>query len=44
MDKDIPYIAFESEMAHKLREMMEDAPDESVKREIQRLADKMEKM
>ena len=32
------------EMAHKLREMMEDAPDESVKREIQRLADKMEKM
>lgn len=33
-----------SEMAHKLREMMEDAPDESVKREIQRLADKMEKM
>lgn len=33
-----------SEMAHKLREMMADAPDESVKREIQRLADKMEKM
>lgn len=33
-----------SEMAHKLREMMADAPDESVKREIQRLADKMEQM
>ena len=32
------------EMAHKLREMMEDAPDESVRREIQRLADKMESM
>ena len=32
------------EMAHKLREMMNDAPDESVRREIQRLADKMESM
>jgi hypothetical protein len=33
-----------SEMAHKLREMMENAPDESTRREIQRLADKMEQM
>lgn len=33
-----------SEMAHRLREMMEDAPDEHTKREIQRLADKMEQM
>lgn len=33
-----------SEMARKLREMMEDAPDESVKREMQKLADKMESM
>jgi predicted house-cleaning noncanonical NTP pyrophosphatase (MazG superfamily) len=33
-----------SEMAHKLREMMEEAPDEASKREIQRLADKMESM
>lgn len=33
-----------SEMARKLREMMEDAPDESVKREIQKLAEKMEQM
>ena len=33
-----------SEMARKLREMMEDAPDEATKREIQKLADKMESM
>lgn len=33
-----------SEMARKLREMMEEAPDEASKREIQRLADKMESM
>ena len=33
-----------SEMSRKLREMMEEAPDESTKREIQRLADKMESM
>lgn len=33
-----------SEMAHKLREMMEEAPDEASRREIQRLADKMEQM
>ena len=33
-----------SEMSHKLREMMEDAPDEATRREIQRLADKMESM
>lgn len=33
-----------SEIAHKLRDMMADAPDESTKREIQRLADKMEQM
>ena len=33
-----------SEMAHKLREMMEEASDESVKRELQKLADKMESM
>jgi len=33
-----------SEMARRLREMMEDAPDESVKREIGRLAEKMESM
>jgi len=33
-----------SEIAHKLRDMMQDAPDESTKREIQRLADKMEQM
>ena len=43
-DNKIPYIAFEAEMARKLREMMEEAPDESSKREIQRLADKMEQM
>ena len=30
------------EMAHRLREMMEEAPDESVRRELQRIADKME--
>lgn len=33
-----------SEMARKLREMMEEAPDEASKREIQRLAEKMESM
>ena len=33
-----------SEMSRKLREMMEEAPDEGTKREIQRLADKMEQM
>lgn len=33
-----------SEMARKLREMMEEAPDEASKREIQRLAEKMEQM
>ena len=33
-----------SEMSRKLREMMEEAPDEGTKREIQRLADKMESM
>ena len=33
-----------SEMAHKLRDMMQEAPDEATKREIQRLADKMEQM
>ena len=33
-----------SEMARKLREMMHDAPDENARREIQRLADKMESM
>lgn len=33
-----------SEMARKLREMMQDAPDENARREIQRLADKMESM
>lgn len=33
-----------SEMSRKLREMMEEAPDESVKREIERLADRMESM
>lgn len=33
-----------SEMSRKLREMMEEAPDESVKREIERLADRMETM
>jgi hypothetical protein len=33
-----------SEMAHKLREMMEDAPDDRTRQEIQRLADKMEQM
>lgn len=33
-----------SEMARKLREMMEEAPDENSKREIQRLAEKMEQM
>ena len=41
---EIPYIAFEAEMARKLREMMEDAPDENARREIQRLADRMESM
>lgn len=33
-----------SEMARKLREMMSDAPDEASKREIERLAEKMEQM
>lgn len=33
-----------SEMARRLREIMGDASDESVRREIQRLADKMEIM
>ena len=33
-----------SEMAHKLREMMHDAPDEATKREIERIANKMEQM
>ena len=33
-----------SEMARKLREMMEEAPDENTKREIERLASKMESM
>lgn len=33
-----------SEIARKLREMMEEAPDEATKSEIQRLADKMEQM
>ena len=33
-----------SEMSRKLREMMEDAPDENTKREIQRLADRVEQM
>ena len=33
-----------SEMSRRLREMMEEAPDESVKREIERLADRMESM
>lgn len=33
-----------SEMAHKLREMMEDAPDEATRSEIQRLVEKMERM
>lgn len=33
-----------SDMVHKLREMMEEAPDEASRREIQRLADKMEQM
>lgn len=31
-------------MADKLRELMEDAPDEHTRHEIQRLADKMESM
>ena len=33
-----------SDMARKLRQMMEDAPDDSSRREIERLADKMESM
>ena len=33
-----------SEMSRKLREMMEDAPDDTTKREIQRLADRVEQM
>ena len=33
-----------SEMARRLREMMEEAPDDASRREIQRLADKMESM
>ena len=33
-----------SEMARKLREMMDDAPDSGTRSEIQRLADKMENM
>ena len=31
-----------SEMARRLREMMDEAPDENMRREIQKLADKME--
>ena len=33
-----------SEMVHKLREMMDDAPDEAVRSEIRHLIDKMERM
>ena len=33
-----------SEMARKLREMMDEAPDDSTRQEIQRLADRMESM
>lgn len=33
-----------SEMARKLREMMEEAPDDASRQEIKRLADKMEQM
>lgn len=33
-----------SDMARKLREMMEEAPDEETKREIKKLAEKMEEM
>ena len=33
-----------SEMAHQLREMMNDAPDERMKSEIERLATKIESM
>ena len=33
-----------SEMSRRLREMMHDAPDESTRQEIQRLADRMENM
>ena len=33
-----------SEMSRKLREMMQDAPDENTRMEIQRLADRMESM
>lgn len=44
MDEKVPYIVFEGEMARKLREMMEDAPDANTKNEIQRLADRIEQM
>lgn len=44
MDEKVPYIAFEAEMARKLREMMDDAPDANTKNEIQRLADRVEQM
>ena len=44
MDEKVPYIVFEGEMARKLREMMEEAPDEASRRDIQRLAEKMEQM
>jgi hypothetical protein len=33
-----------SDMARRLREMMDDAPDDNVRNEIQRLADRMENM
>ena len=33
-----------SEMSRKLREMMQDAPDENTRMEIQRLADRMDSM
>ena len=33
-----------SEMSRRLREMMAEAPDEASRREIERLADKMEQM
>lgn len=44
MERDVPYIVFEGEMARKLREMMDDAPDANTKNEIQRLADRVEQM
>ena len=42
--RDDGYSRTGDDMAHKLRELMEDAPDETTRHEIKRLVDKMERM